>query len=231
MVAVTDSTQTGLGSPLRRVGIVLLASLYAVIAWSKLTLTFDAVEDLRDEAGAHHVLIAVHSLSGVLFFGALAAVSVFRPAPVRREHRPIGWILPMVVMGLFFILGRPEPTTSALWLVIPATLFAVLGTAATLVSLRRLGSNFGVVSDVRGFVSSGPYRRVRHPLYASELVTSFGLLLVVLSPLTVAAFVFGAAAQVARARVEEQAVTAAFPEYQDYARRTPMLIPRIRVRP
>lgn len=228
---MTDSTQTGIGGLLRRVGVVLLASLYALIAWSKLVLAFDAVGSLRDGDGAHHALIAVHSMSGVLFFGSLAAVSVFRPAPVRREHRPIGWILPMVVMVLFFVLGRPEPTTSALWLVIPATLFAVIGTVATLVSLRQLGSNFGVVSDVRGFVSSGPYRYVRHPLYGSELVTSFGLLLVVLSPLTVAAFVLGAAAQIARARVEEQAVTAAFPEYLDYAQQTPMLVPKFKARP
>ena len=221
---------TGARNPLRLVGVVLLASLYALIAWSKLTLTFDALGALRDGDGAQHALIAAHSLSGFLFFGALAAVSVIRPSPVRRERRPIGWILPMVVMGIFLVLGRIEPTRSELWLVIPATLFAVVGTTATLVSLRRLGGNFGVVSDVRGFVFSGPYRRVRHPLYASELITSLGLLLVVLSPLTTIAFVLGAIAQVARARVEEQAVSAAFPEYRAYAQRTPMFIPRFRVR-
>ncbi len=217
-------------NPLRLFGIVLLASLYGIVAWTKLAVAIDAFADLRDGDGAQHALILAHSMSGFLFFGALAAVSVARPVPVQRERRPIGWILPIVVMGLFLIVGRPTPTRSELWLVIPATLFAVVGTAATLVSLRRLGSNFGVVSDVRGFVQSGPYRRVRHPLYASELMTAFGLLLIVWSPLTVAAFILGTVAQIARARVEEQAVTSAFPEYREYAQRTPMLIPRIRPR-
>ncbi len=231
MTRMPAATATGVRNPLRLLGIVLLAAVYALIAWSKLTLTIDAIRALRGGDGAQHGLIAAHSFSGFLFFGALAAISVVRPAPVQRERRPIGWILPTVVTGLFLVVGLPEPTSSELWLVVPATTFAVLGTAATLLSLRRLGSNFGVVSDVRGFVYSGPYQRVRHPLYASELVTSFGLLLVVLSPLTIAAFVFGAIAQVARARVEEQAVTSAFPDYREYAKRTPMLIPRIRVRP
>jgi protein-S-isoprenylcysteine O-methyltransferase Ste14 len=110
-----------------------------------------------------------------------------------------------------------------------ATVLVVGGTAFTMYALRHLGRHFGVVSDVRGLVTSGPYRWVRHPLYAGETITTIGLVLAVATPFTVTAFAIGFGLQVWRARVEEQSLTAAFPEYRDYASQTPMLIPLTRL--
>jgi hypothetical protein len=47
----------------------------------------------------------------------------------------------------------------------------------------------------------------------------------VANPLTVAVFCVGLVLQIWRAKVEEQSLAAAFPEYRAYAARTPMLIP------
>jgi protein-S-isoprenylcysteine O-methyltransferase Ste14 len=53
---------------------------------------------------------------------------------------------------------------------------ALLGWAA---SLATLGRSFGIVPADRGLVQHGPYRFVRHPIYAFEALFSVGYLMAV----------------------------------------------------
>jgi protein-S-isoprenylcysteine O-methyltransferase Ste14 len=126
------------------------------------------------------------------------------------------------------ITGVGDPRDMSLAAAIVSTALVVGGTIFTLYSLRFLGRHFGVVSDVRGLVTHGPYAWVRHPLYAGEAITLAGVVISVASPLTVAAFAIGMGLQAWRARTEEEALTSVFPEYRNYAERTPMLIPGLR---
>ena len=77
---------------------------------------------------------------------------------------------------------------------------------------------------------SGPYSIVRHPLYAAELIAVTGG---VLSVGSVAAFMLGIVwlmLQIMRARFEEEVLTGTFPEYRDYARAVPMMVPGLKAR-
>jgi len=78
---------------------------------------------------------------------------------------------------------------------------------------------------LRGLVTRGPYRWVRHPVYLDEITAMLGLLLPILSARNLAVFALFCALQLWRTRHEEAALAATFPEYADYRRRTPRLLP------
>lgn len=92
----------------------------------------------------------------------------------------------------------------------------------------HIGRNWGMPMSLREgheLVMSGPYARVRHPIYSGVLLTMLGSALAVSAAWFVAVGVFGAYF-IHSARTEERDMVAQFPEaYAAYRRRTRMLIP------
>jgi protein-S-isoprenylcysteine O-methyltransferase Ste14 len=119
--------------------------------------------------------------------------------------------------------GRSTPEG----VVLVGDLVAVAFCIWLLVSVIALGRCFGVLPEARGLVTSGPYRFVRHPIYVGEIGACAGL--AVAAPTLGNAAVMGAlvVAQTVRMRLEERALTQAFPEYAEYAAGTPRLVPRL----
>jgi protein-S-isoprenylcysteine O-methyltransferase Ste14 len=78
-----------------------------------------------------------------------------------------------------------------------------------------------------GLVTSGPYRFVRHPIYAAILLFVWTGIASNLSPTSVALGLVVTAMLWLRISFEEPLVRQRYPEYADYARRTKRVIPFI----
>jgi protein-S-isoprenylcysteine O-methyltransferase Ste14 len=79
-----------------------------------------------------------------------------------------------------------------------------LGAVLSLASLFSLGKLFGVRPALRGLVTQGPYRFVRHPMYLSYIVADLGYNLQEWTPVTISMVILGWASLLYRIQVEEQ---------------------------
>lgn len=90
-----------------------------------------------------------------------------------------------------------------------------VGVILAMLSLGSLGRSFGLLAGNRGIRSSGAYRVVRHPTYASYIITNGAYVLQSFSLWNVIVFFIVQAAQVLRILQEEQALSRD-PAYQVY---------------
>jgi len=119
-------------------------------------------------------------------------------------------------------LHRPPLWSSGL-----STGLLIVAFTVIIYALMHLRSSLSIIPEVRRLVIGGPYRLVRHPLYAAEILAAFAFVLVnptVSTVLVLAAFV---AVQLLRARYEERLLAVAYPLYVEYARRTRRVVPFI----
>ena len=76
-------------------------------------------------------------------------------------------------------------------------------------------------------VDRGPYRWVRHPLYAGEIVSALGLAAAADSLWALLVWLCLCGLQVYRAMREEQILLHTLPRYSEYRRRTAALLPGV----
>jgi protein-S-isoprenylcysteine O-methyltransferase Ste14 len=134
-------------------------------------------------------------------------------------------LLMAAVVGLAVVF-RGQWHSPALFL-LGLALFAV-GAVLGISGARALGRNrtpyVKPIPDAK-LVLTGPYRWVRHPLYASVICASTGWALLFQSAISLIAALPLAILLRAKASREEQFLRQRFPEYNAYAARTPQLFP------
>ena len=96
----------------------------------------------------------------------------------------------------------------------------VLGLLVNLYGKACLARSFGIVAANRGVRRSGPYRVVRHPIYAGNALTQIGFVLGNLTPFNLALCVAGLALQVIRLQAEEK-LLGQDPIYAEYMAQVP----------
>jgi protein-S-isoprenylcysteine O-methyltransferase Ste14 len=131
----------------------------------------------------------------------------------RRIRVPMGF-----VFALFFLLAAHPSVHSLLW--------SLLGTVPG-VALRAYAS--GYVTKNTELTTTGPYAYTRNPLYLGSMLIAFGFAVAAHSWWTALALaVLFALIYFPTIRAEEVFLRERFTEYDEYAKRVPRLIPRLR---
>jgi protein-S-isoprenylcysteine O-methyltransferase Ste14 len=93
------------------------------------------------------------------------------------------------------------------------------------ISFGRRSFHAGANPTPGGLVTTGPYRWVRHPIYAAILLFMWAGVAAHGSILSVLTGLVATAATTVRIVAEEELVVETYPEYSEYARRTKRIIP------
>jgi protein-S-isoprenylcysteine O-methyltransferase Ste14 len=149
--------------------------------------------------------------------------SALQPSPVP----PPGWLSRLLVSGQFLLLGglaasAARPSPGAALLLLAGGLLGLWSLAA--VPRRQLR----IVPEVHPrarLVRTGPYRFIRHPMYAAVLLAALGLATTRPQPLRFALFAALAAILALKLAREERFLHAAFPEYSAYQASSWRLLP------
>lgn len=169
-------------------GDLLLALIYALFV----RISMGAA--LRGDSGA--LMLAVQELSIVLLVltRRRAHVTVAGDSPP-AVLAWCGTILPLVLrpFGL-----APAP------LAMVGSATQLVGGLLVLLATLRLGRSFGIVAANRGIQTGGPYRVVRHPIYAAYVLAFGGFVLAHPAPINVAILATWLVVQVLRVRAEER---------------------------
>ncbi len=186
-----------------------------------------------------------------LAFDALVLYSLL----VRREAkaRPKGFwenifplitvFVPVLGFALMFIPairaqlpGYPEAFLERMIALTPAFPFymnmagltiGLFGALFSIWSIRHLRASFGLRTAVRELVTTGPYSRIRHPLYFGEIIHIFGVAILAATPAALYLFVVAVILQAIRAKIEERKFLATVPEYAAFQRNTGFLWPKL----
>lgn len=179
---------------------------------------------------------AVHSAPRLDLESALAFVAVgyllvllatyWAKPPILDQRRDWRAIIATAVAIDALGLSAQQPVTQPDALA-PSAVLLLTGTLLALWSALTLGRSFSLLPQARTLVTSGPYRFVRHPMYAGGLLIALGEVWLRLSPLVVGLNLVFLAAQLVRLRYEEDLLARTFPEYTAYRKRTSALIPGI----
>jgi protein-S-isoprenylcysteine O-methyltransferase Ste14 len=214
------------------------------------------IEDI-DTYGPGAAYYLTNQLSYVLYFVTAIAFDalVFYSFIVRSEakRRPEGlWenVFPLITVFVpvigFTLLALPEvrqrlpgysPETLAwlrsitprygFYMTMIGFVLGFLGAVFSIWALSYLRRSFGLRTAVRTLVTSGPYARIRHPLYLGEIVHIFGIAILSATPVGLWLFVTSVALQVVRAKIEERKFLRNLPEYAAYQARTGFLWPQL----
>src|SRR6266550_4087830 len=182
---------------------------------------------VRGELNRSESMYLLNRILTLGFFAFLLAIYTIRSKAIARDHNPVAILAALVgsfiLYGLFLVPNQPRSTN--VWVLALSDICLAAGMIWALYSLTYLRNRFSIVPEARGLVTAGPYELVRHPIYLGEILAGFGLVLPLLFTWDALVFAVFIAAQLSRIHFEERVLSATYPQYEAYARRTRRLIP------
>jgi protein-S-isoprenylcysteine O-methyltransferase Ste14 len=162
-----------------------------------------------------------------------------------RDVKPTRWHEPAtsrayvriagLLAALLLILPERLPATlnrhfipTTVPIVWAGTILVAGGLAFAVWARLHLGRNWSATVTVKEdhtLIRTGPYRYVRHPIYTGLLLAFAGTALAIGEWRGILAFAIVLFAYMRKAQIEEERMSATFPEYEEYRHTTSALIP------
>ena len=189
----------------------------------------------------------VVSLSGLVYWGGvlvqarrvrkkIGRTPNLKPKGTKERLLWVGWttvvlcwiLQPLWVRGMGSWDGVPAALVGpAAWGA--GLILIVVGYAATLWCYAAMGAAWRIGIDQKGtskLVQSGPYRRIRHPIYGFQMTMLIGAALLLPTWVSFAILVIHYVCATIKASDEEKHLTGVFgSEYRDYMKRTGRFLP------
>ena len=176
-------------------------------------------------------------------FAAYWVMSALERKKTKRRERwvsRLSYTLPLLgAVALLALLGRPEArhgwlaerfvplSATAQW---TGAVLTAIGVGFAIWARRHLGTNWsGVVTLKEGheLIRTGPYRRIRHPIYTGMLLALFGTVIEIGRVAGLIAFAIAWASFTVKARREESFLAEEFGEQFDVHRQqSGMFLPK-----
>ncbi len=212
------------GSPLARADLGRLI----MIPFAVLMLVADSASLTHHAAGGLAAAPRWLGVAGMCAFYALIIWAYLRRGPAVATSGSVTAHACAVAATLTpFVMPLLQATPPGPGRQLASDSLVLAGVAWSVWSMHSLGTNISVIAQARGIADRGPYRWVRHPLYAGELVSSLGLAIAAWSPAALGLWLALCAMQGYRALREEQVLLGALPGYRAYRARTAALLPGI----
>lgn len=196
------------------------------------------MHEIHLQAMVRHAAPAIVALCTGAALLAVAANFLFAPPPTSIQTEKKSFVATGTMLVYFMVLYLllrfhvgaillPERIANVLLDLGLALL--LLGTVVNVMGRVALGGQWGnhvVLYKEHAMVSTGMFRWVRHPLYASLIWMACGASLIFsnMAALVATVCIF-LPAMIYRARQEEAALITLFPGYAEYRRKTGMLVP------
>jgi len=177
--------------------------------------------------GAAYCVNIAMRLSVIAYLVILAATVIMRRSPIgkaRGLEPRISALAGTFLVTAIVLFPRRE---LSLPLGIVSTILTLVGDGFAVIILMQLRRSFSVMPEARELVTSGVYRFVRHPLYLAEEIAAIGSVMQFLSAWTVMLLAVQIAFQFRRMWNEEAILSAVFPHYATYKKKTAQIIPGI----
>jgi protein-S-isoprenylcysteine O-methyltransferase Ste14 len=159
------------------------------------------------------------------FYGLIIWCYLRRGPAVATSRSVTGYVAAVAGTLLPFTIPMFSGAAPAAGQVYATTVLVLAGTAWEVWSLRSLGRSLSIIAQAREVVDRGPYRWIRHPLYAGEIVSVLGIAISAGTPGAFAVWVTFCGLQAYRALREEEILLQALPGYRAYRARTGALFP------
>ena len=209
---------------------LLVTAVFVGAAFATALAALDHLAEALSDLSARSWAIAGYWLLRTAVVVALSVFVAIRSEARTQARAPIGLISCAAALGSVMLLKQPSAEADT-GLVLLGDSVALLSYVWLIVAVLFLGRCFGLLPEVRGLVTAGPYRLVRHPVYLGEFGAVAGFLIGAHTPWNAVCALVFAVAQAVRMRLEEQALEHEFPEYAGYAAVTPRLMLRLQRQP